>query len=114
MASTIGIFGSMKSPQMPFTVLVPTAYGQMLVNRYDVNQTNALFKTGFAVDHAEIALLTQVLQLLGSDLTVVDVGANFGTYTLALARCVGARGKVHAFEPQRTIFHMLAGSVALN
>jgi len=101
-------------PSPPFTVIIPTAYGQMLVNRHDINQTNALFKTGIAIDHNEIAMLAQVLQLLGTDLTVIDVGANFGTYTLGLAQCVGARGKVHAFEPQRIIFNMLAGSVALN
>ena len=102
----------MSSP--PFTIILPTAYGQMLVNRNDINQTNALFKTGMAIDHAEIALLAQVLQLLGTDLTVLDVGANFGTYALALSRFVGATGRVHAFEPQRIIFNMLAGSVALN
>ena len=99
---------------VPFTIIVPTAYGQMLVNRHDINQTNALVKTGHAVDHTEIVLLTHVMQLLGTDLTVLDVGANFGTYTLAFARNVGAHGKVHAFEPQRVLFHMLAGSVALN
>jgi FkbM family methyltransferase len=85
----------------------------MLVNRHDINQTNALFKTGMAIDHAEIVLLSQVLQLLGTDLTVLDVGANFGTYTLGLAPFVGLNGKVHAFEPQRIIFNMLAGSIAL-
>ena len=99
---------------VPFTILLPTAYGQMLVNRHDINQTNALFKTGLAIDHGEIAMLAQILQRLGTDLTVLDIGANFGSYTLALARCVGPRGKVHAFEPQRIIFNMLAGSVALN
>jgi len=104
----------MNTSPIPFTIVLPTLYGQMLVNRHDINQTDALFKTGMAVDHAEIILLAQILQLLGTDLTVIDVGANFGTYTLALARYVGMRGKVHAFEPQRTIFHMLAGSVALN
>jgi FkbM family methyltransferase len=104
----------MNPPQIPFTIIVPTAYGQMLVNRHDITQTNALFKTGLAFDHAEIALLAQILPLLGTDLTVIDVGANFGTYTLALARLVGAKGKVHAFEPQRILFQMLAGSVALN
>jgi FkbM family methyltransferase len=99
---------------VPFTVVVSTVYGQMLVNRHDINQTNALFKAGRAFDHAEIVLLTNVLQLLGTGLTVVDVGANFGAHTLAMARCVGPSGKVHAFEAQRIIFNMLAGSVALN
>jgi FkbM family methyltransferase len=47
------------------------------------------------------------------DCTVLDVGANLGTHTLGLARYVGG-GAVHAFEPQRIICNMLAGSVALN
>ena len=101
-------------PDVPFTIIVPTAYGQMLLNRHDINQTNALVKTGLAVDHNDIALLAQLIPLLGTDVTVLDIGANFGVFTLALARCVGPRGKVHAFEPQRVLFHMLAGSVALN
>ena len=101
-------------PSIPFTIILPTAYGQMLVNRHDINQTNALLKTGHAVDHAEIVLLSQVLQLLGTDLTVLDIGANFGAFSLGLAGCVGAQGKVHAFEPQRLLFNMIAGSVALN
>ncbi len=105
---------SPSQPPVPFTAIVPTIYGQMLVNRNDINQTNALFKTGVAIDHAEIAMLTQLLPLLGTNLTVLDIGANFGTYSLALARFVGPLGRVHAFEPQRIIFNMLAGSVALN
>jgi FkbM family methyltransferase len=41
----------------------------------------------------------------------VDVGANVGTFSFALQpHCA----EVYAFEPQRTIFNMLAGSVALN
>jgi FkbM family methyltransferase len=104
----------MNPPQIPFTIIAPTAYGQMLLNRFDINQTNALIKTGMAIDHTEITMLAQILQLLGTDLTVLDIGANMGTYSLALARFVGARGKVHSFEPQRVLFHLLAGSVALN
>jgi FkbM family methyltransferase len=104
-----------QAPQIPFTLIVPTVYGQMLVNRHDINQTNALFKGGVAVDHNEIVTLAKVLRLIGGeDQTVVDVGANFGAYTLALANIVGPRGQVHAFEPQRIIFNMVCGSVALN
>lgn len=98
----------------PFSIVVPTVYGQMIVNRNDINQTNALLKTGRAIDHEEIVLLSRILSMLGSGLTVIDIGANFGTYSLGLAPYVGERGKVHAFEPQRIIFNMLAGSVALN
>jgi FkbM family methyltransferase len=102
------------SPPIPFTMILPTVYGQMLVNRHDLNQTNALLKKGVAVDHSEITMLAEILPLLGRDLTVIDIGANFGAYALALSRFVGPHGKIHAFEPQRIIFNMLAGSVALN
>lgn len=100
--------------KIPFAIVVPTLYGPMIVNRHDINQTNALFKTGRAVDHAEIDLLATFLRAWGTDLTILDVGANFGTYSLGLVRAIGAGGKVHAFEAQRVIFNMLAGSVALN
>lgn len=73
----------------PSTIILPTAYGRMLVDQHDLDQTNALFKTGLAIDHAEIALLAQVLQLLGAGLIFVDVAACFGTYILGLAPFVG-------------------------
>lgn len=102
------------SRPLPFTVVVPTVYGQMMLNRYDINQTDSLFKKGLALDHEEIMMLGQLMQGLKTDLTFLDIGANFGTYSIALARAVGPRGKVHAFEPQRLIYNLLVGSVALN
>jgi FkbM family methyltransferase len=41
----------------------------------------------------------------------VDVGAHTGTYTVALAPHFR---RVYSYEPQRTTFHALCGSVALN
>jgi len=95
-------------------IVVPTAYGQMIVNRYDINQTAALVKTGQSINHDEICLLGDVLGVLESDPVFLDVGANFGVFSLGLSPRVGPKGKVHAFEPQRFLFNMLAGSVALN
>ena len=69
----------------PFTVIVPTAYGQMLVNRNDINQTNSLFKTGTAPDHADILLLAHLLRQCPPNPTIVDVGANWGYFTLLAA-----------------------------
>ena len=59
----------------------------------------------------EIALLRLFIRL--GD-TVIDAGANIGTHTIAFANLVGPGGLVHAFEPQRRNFLMLAGNVALN
>jgi len=47
-------------------------------------------------------------------MTVVEVGANIGSHTVALANLVGPTGRVLAFEPQRAIFQILCANVALN
>ena len=101
-------------PHLPFTLTVPTVYGLMLLNRHDIYQTNPLFKMGIAHEHNAIVLLARLLQECTPNRIVVDVGANVGTFSIGLASVVGPLGKIHAFEPQRIIYNMLAGSVALN
>lgn len=46
--------------------------------------------------------------------TVVDIGANFGVYALSLARKVGARGAVWAFEPATSTARLLRESAKVN
>ena len=45
---------------------------------------------------------------------VVEAGANIGSHTIHLAQLAGDNGQVWAFEPQRLVFQLLAGNVALN
>ena len=47
-------------------------------------------------------------------MSFLDVGANFGYYTLLGAAWVGAAGTVNAFEANPSIFRHLAKSVAVN
>jgi FkbM family methyltransferase len=44
----------------------------------------------------------------------LDVGANIGAMTIPMAQRVGPSGVVYAFEPQRILFQVLCGNVALN
>jgi FkbM family methyltransferase len=46
--------------------------------------------------------------------TVVDIGANVGVYALSLARWVGPKGQVWAFEPASVTADLLAESIATN
>ena len=46
--------------------------------------------------------------------TVVEIGANIGSHTVHLAQLVGDNGAVWAFEPQRLVFQLLAGNMAIN
>ncbi|MDH3584512.1 MAG: FkbM family methyltransferase, partial [Phycisphaerae bacterium] len=47
-------------------------------------------------------------------MVVLDIGANIGAHTVVFARTVGAGGMVLAFEPQRFLFQILCGNMALN
>jgi len=45
---------------------------------------------------------------------VLDLGAHIGYYTLLMARLVGRKGKVYAFEPEPYNFELLKENVVLN
>jgi FkbM family methyltransferase len=100
---------------VPFGMIVPSAYGPVIVNRYDTNQTNALMKTGRSISHDEITVLLAMMQTAAAGAVVLDVGANFGLYALAFARELAPKkGRVHAFEAQRLLAYMVAGTAVLN
>jgi FkbM family methyltransferase len=98
-----------------YAILVPTIYGQMLVNRHDINQANALIKTCKGRDHHEIEMIAKLFDIIAPQFGVfIDVGANMGTHTLGIARHLRGRGRVYSYEPQRLLFQMICGSLALN
>ncbi|MBA3831341.1 MAG: FkbM family methyltransferase [Chthoniobacterales bacterium] len=82
---------------------------------------NRLYETAFPIyrplyrafkaveDRDERRLLARRLQ---KGDVAVDVGANIGVYSQFLARCVGARGAVHSFEPSPDNFERLQAGLA--
>jgi FkbM family methyltransferase len=75
----------------------------------------------FAVSHAvleagnyEAHLRGFVERVLRPGMTVVDIGANIGFYTMLFASIVGQEGKVIAFEPNTENNRLLLLSVAKN
>lgn len=54
------------------------------------------------------------LKLVGPGMTVIDVGANCGQYTLLASRAIGREGHVHAFEPIADTYKILEEHVQLN
>ena len=59
----------------------------------------------------EIKFLRHLLQ---PGQRVIDIGANYGVYTLSMAKLVGSTGRVWAFEPTSTTASLLAASIAAN
>jgi hypothetical protein len=93
-----------------FNQLVAARDGYFLYNRNDLCIGRALEKYG-EFSGLEMELLRQIC---GPGNVVIEVGANIGAHTVGLARRVGVRGHVLAFEPQRLVFQTLCANVALN
>ncbi|HZP76353.1 MAG TPA: FkbM family methyltransferase [Pseudolabrys sp.] len=85
-------------------------HGLMMFSRNDLFVGRSLDAYGEWCDF-EIQLMRVFLK--AGDVAI-DAGANIGTHTIAFANSVGPQGRVHAFEPMRRNFCMLAGNVALN
>lgn len=62
----------------------------------------------------EVWVTEAILGFVRSGMTVVDVGANLGYYTLLLADLVGAEGRVHAAEPNPRMASLLRRSLRIN
>lgn len=100
---------------LTYSIIAPTVYGQMIINRHDINQSGALIKTGKPYDFHQIEFAIEIAKTAPENSIFLDIGANFGCYSLALANEVQKiNGVVHAYEAQRAIAYMLSGTLALN
>jgi len=55
-----------------------------------------------------------VRRLLKPGQQAIDIGANYGVYTLSMAQAVGPSGRVWAFEPASSTASLLAEGIAVN
>ena len=104
-----------------YNVIVPTAYGTMIVNRNDWMESQGerfgvgwdLMQSGHYVQ-PELDNLATLMRSLRADPVVLDIGANIGVHSLWFSSLLGTRGVVHAFEAQRIVYQMLMGNLAIN
>jgi FkbM family methyltransferase len=90
--------------------LTRTRYGLMIYNRHDRYIGRSLERYG-EFSEGECELLRQMVR---PGQLVVEAGANIGAHTILLSQLVGPRGRVIAIEPQRVVFQILCGNLALN
>jgi len=45
---------------------------------------------------------------------VIDIGANYGVYTLSIAKLIGSAGKIYSFEPANKTAETLLKSIEIN
>jgi FkbM family methyltransferase len=56
----------------------------------------------------------RIAHIVRPGMTVLDIGANLGYFTLLIARLTESTGKVHAFEPNPEMFQRLEENVRFN
>jgi len=96
---------------LPPNQLVATRHGPMLANANDMYVGQALLRYG---EYGELEAQF-LMQLVSRPGLVVEVGANIGSHTVALARRAAAIGsELVAFEPQPFVFQNLCANLALN
>lgn len=102
-----------------YNVLIPTEFGTIIANHNDTGRPGMAYgmfwqlsQTG-TYDPVEIDLLRRIVSLCPPDPIVLDIGANIGLVSLGIATSMEGGG-IFAFEPQRILFQMLAGNMAIN
>ncbi len=94
-----------------YKALTRTALGQKIVlDTRDVSITPHIILDGWW----EISVSRFFLNLLTEGMTVVELGANVGYYTLLAASRIGTKGKVFAFEPNPDLFEILHVNMEIN
>lgn len=109
------------NPRTRYNIIVPTAYGTMIVNRNDWMESNGkrfgvgwdLMETG-RYAQGELDNLAILLRACRPDPVLLDIGANIGVHSLMFSSMAGANGVVRAFEAQRIVYQMLLGNLAIN
>jgi FkbM family methyltransferase len=99
-----------------YNAVVATDIGTYIINKNDTGVGWQLSEYG-TYDPNELEAIKEIFKILKTgtpNLVALDIGANIGIHSVLLSEQVGPKGVVHAFEPQRLIFNMLAGNIALN
>jgi FkbM family methyltransferase len=95
----------------PFMMQLPEHLGGMA---YECDQRDSVARevcyTG-CYEPQETQLASRILR---PNDVFVDVGANWGYFSLAAAHWVGPRGRVIAFEPEPRLYRMLVSNIAAN
>jgi FkbM family methyltransferase len=95
---------------MPVFPIAETRFGRMFTLQGDTVIGRSLRVYGeFAGDEVD-----SILSFVRPGDHVLDLGANIGFHTLALARTVGSAGQVTSVEPQRFCFQLLCANVTAN
>ncbi|UAB88828.1 FkbM family methyltransferase [Ruegeria sp. SCSIO 43209] len=79
---------------------------------YDNFSEFSLWQKGRSPEELELNWLKE--SFAGKTLKVLDIGANFGLYSLFLSSILSPNSRIHAFEPNPTLAERLSNNCSLN
>ena len=85
-------------------------HGLFLFSLQDIYIGRSLSVYGEYSEHE----LQALMRLVKPGAWIVEAGSNIGADTVPLARHIGRKGRLLAFEPQRLVHQMLCANLALN
>jgi len=91
-------------------ILIKVQNNKMYIDLKDEEVSQSLLRYG-VYGKLETKL---VENLVKKRMTVLDIGANIGYYTLIAAKKVGRGGKVFAFEPEPSNYDLLCKNIKIN
>src|ERR1700722_8705072 len=97
-------------------IVAYSLFGPIIVNVHDAVISRTIFEAGIW-NYPQLDIILRLVQHILSKkekILFYDIGANFGIYSLALAKRFGSKIVIKAFEAQRMIYHALCGTMALN
>jgi FkbM family methyltransferase len=94
-----------------YTAVTKTVHGQIIyVDTRDISLTPRILLDG----EWEASTTKALLDIVRPGMTVVDVGANIGWYTLLASSRVGSTGRVVSFEANARLVDLLRKSISVN
>jgi FkbM family methyltransferase len=97
-------------PVTPACTLTHGKYGVFLTLTQDTTIGAAIVQDGIWAPR-DVELFETLIE---PGMVVLDVGANIGHHSVVYSKLVGQTGRVVAFEPQTTIFRLLAANCVMN
>jgi len=97
-------------------VLISCDHGLMIINRFDCNHEQ-VGHGQFLLDHGNTSTIEaskcyeKICHI--ENPIIFDIGSNIGTFTTWLSKAF-PNGKIYCFEPQRSVFQILCGNIAIN
>ncbi len=86
----------------------------LVVDGHRIYHNGQPFALSMAAETRELETVNLIRRHLKPGMTFVDLGAHLGLYTLLAAQAVKPTGRVYAFEPLLSNFHLLRQNVVTN